>query len=220
MTELEGEEVDASAILLFFWGQNREICPFWSQWKHFPSLIRLLFSSSVMVALALVLLRSIAFGSWQQVRVFVHCSLVPPITLLLLSRLLSWIYSSCCVRAESVQVAQLYGWSNLTQFQTRLFGSPFWNKSNVTLWSRLYPALLARFWNREMKSSRLSLTICRVFNSCWAFALSAVSVYACLNLVSMVCHRFSSVCSTPPCTWSTNHWACSYTQSSTNGPLM
>src|SRR6266702_582304 len=192
MTALE-DEVDASAILLFFWGQNREMCPFWSHLKHFPSLIRLVFSSSVMVARALVRPRSIALGSRRRVRAFDHCSLVPPITLLPLSRLLSWMYSLCCVRAESVQVLQLYGWSNLTQFQTKLLGSPFWNRSRVTRWFKSYPALLAKFWNRDMKSSRLSFVMCKFFSSCWAFALSAVSVYACLNLVSIVCQRFSSV---------------------------
>ena len=92
----EVEDVDASAILLFFWGQNREMCPFWSHRKHFPSLIRFDFSSSVMVARALVRLMSIAFGSLRQVRAFVHCSLVPPITLLPLSLLLNWMYPSCC----------------------------------------------------------------------------------------------------------------------------
>ncbi len=79
----------------------------------------------------------------------------------------------------------------------RLLGSPFWNKSNMTHWSRSYPALFARFWNLEIKLSRLSLTMCRDLSSCWALALLAVSVYACLNLVSIVLHRFSSVCNTP-----------------------
>ena len=76
--------LDACAIL--FWGQNREICPFWS---HFPSLIRFDFSSSVMVAQALARPTSMAFGSHRRVRALVHCLRVPPITLFPLSRLLS-----------------------------------------------------------------------------------------------------------------------------------
>src|SRR6266702_1816735 len=152
------------------------MCPFWSHWKHFPSLIRFVFSSSVIVARALVQPISIALGSRQCVRAFVHCSCVPPITLLPLSWLLSWMYSSCCCCAKLVHVAQLYGWSNLTQFHTRLLGSPFWNRSRVTHWSRLYPALLARYWNQDMKSSRLSLVMCNILSSCWALVLSVVSV--------------------------------------------
>ena len=92
-----GEDVNASVIQLFFCRQNWEMCPFWSHQKHFPSLIHLVFLSSVMVACALVRPRSMAFGSQCWVRALVHCSQVPPITFLPLSLLLSWIYSSCRV---------------------------------------------------------------------------------------------------------------------------
>src|SRR6266702_1265399 len=79
--------LDSCAIR--FWGQNREICPFWSHRKHFPSLIRFDFSSSVIVAQALARPTSTAFGSRRRVRALVHCSRVPPITLFPLCLLLS-----------------------------------------------------------------------------------------------------------------------------------
>ena len=60
---LEEDDVEASAIQLFFWGQCCKICPFSLHWKHFPSLIHLIFSSSVIVTLAQVRPISIVLGS-------------------------------------------------------------------------------------------------------------------------------------------------------------
>ncbi len=90
---------EASATCDDFWGQLQEMCPFLLHWKHLPSFCCLVFSSSVIVALAcaLVLLTSIVLGSQWQVRALVHCSLIPPITCLpTLSWLLNCMYSSCC----------------------------------------------------------------------------------------------------------------------------
>ena len=48
----------------------------------------------------------------------------------------------------------------------------------------------------------------------------AVLVYALLNQLITICHKFSLVGRTPPTTWLTNQSACSATQLSVFGPLI
>src|SRR6266702_956134 len=213
-------EVVASVTLVCFWGQNLVICPHWLHWKQSPLWILCLLSLSIIVALALVRPMSMALGLLL-LSAFLHCIQVappcqsPPLTLSLRN-----IYSCWCVHAAWVQSFHVTGWSNLIQLDTNLYGSPRWNMSRVASSSKLYPAFFAIDWNCDMNVSRLSPFIRRSLMFCWAFTFSTVLVYAWWNLVSMVAHRFSLACATPPWTCPISHCACSLTQSFTRGPLM
>ncbi len=191
-------EVVASAALVFLWGQNLVICPFWLQWKQSLLWILCCLPSSVMVALALVHPMSMALGL-QLLSAFLHCIQVapphcsPPFTLSLRN-----MYPCWWVHAAWVQSFHVIGWSNLIQLDTSLYGSPLWNMSRVASLSRLYPAFFAIDWNWDIYVSRSSPFILRSLIVCWAMTFSVVSVKAWWNLTLIVAHRFSLACATPP----------------------
>ena len=175
---IEEFEVVALAALVCFWGQNLAMCPHWLHWKQSPLWILCHLSSSIMVALALVCLMSMAFGL-RLLSAFLHCMQVapphrsPPLTLSLRK-----MYSCWWVCATWVQLFHVMGWSNLMQFDTNLYGSPCWKTSRVASLLRLYPAFLAIDENWDMYVSRLSPFIFRSLIFCWALTFSAVSVKA------------------------------------------
>src|SRR6266702_4463718 len=191
-------DVDASATLVFLWGQFLAMCPLWLHWKQSPLWTRCRFSSSVKVARALVRPMSIAFGL-RLLSAFLHCGFVaPPLLSFPLTLSLKNMYSCWCFCADAVQSFHVTGWSNLTQLATSLNGRALWNTSRVASPSRSYPAFFAVVANWAMKLSKSSPFILRSLMLCWAFCFSAMSVYAWRNLVSMVRHRFSSAWGTPP----------------------